>query len=297
MEAQHAQADEGTRKDQEAVESYLALLDHRQKLQHIALAATGAGTLLLMLLAGLCLPGALWAWVLPLLAGGVLLSGELLYGRRIQEERAKSRKIQRRLKKKMEKQGWDRAGMEENLKEKETSLGNLEAELREYESMSPDISAPQMEISALNLAMGTMETLTRQFRERVGDGLRERVSQILCEITDGRYREVLIDSDFQIRVNTEDRIVPAESLSRGTLEQIYFALRMAAGKLLCGEECFPVILDDVFGMYDEERLCAVLRYLAKEPRQVIISTCGKREAQLLKREGIPFHLISMEELQ
>jgi uncharacterized protein YhaN len=154
-----------------------------------------------------------------------------------------------------------------------------------------------MEISALNLAMGTMETLTRQFRERVGDGLRERVSQILCEITDGRYREVLIDSDFQIRVNTEDRIVPAESLSRGTLEQIYFALRMAAGELLCGEECFPVILDDVFGMYDEERLCAVLRYLAKEPRQVIISTCGKREAQLLKREGIPFHLISMEELQ
>ena len=41
---------------------------------------------------------------------------------------------------------------------------------------------------------------------------------------------------------------------------IYFALRMAAGELLCGQESFPVILDDVFGMYDEERLCACLLY-------------------------------------
>ena len=64
---------------------------------------------------------------------------------------------------------------------------------------------------------------------------------------------------------------------------------MAAGELLCGEECFPVILDDLFGMYDEDRLAAVLHWLEKEPRQVIISTCSRREIEILKREGIPFH--------
>ena len=39
---------------------------------------------------------------------------------------------------------------------------------------------------------------------------------------------------------------------RGTLELIYFAMRMAAGELLCQEESLPVILDDIFGMYEEE---------------------------------------------
>ena len=31
-------------------------------------------------------------------------------------------------------------------------------------------------------------------------------------------------------------------------------MRMAAGELLCQEESLPVILDDIFGMYEEEDL-------------------------------------------
>ena len=89
-------------------------------------------------------------------------------------------------------------------------------------------------------------------------------------------------------MNTGDRTVSIERLSRGTLEQIYFALRMAAGELFCKEEPFPVILDDVFGMYDEDRLAAALRWLHKENRQVIISTCHKREMEILDKEGIPY---------
>ena len=89
-------------------------------------------------------------------------------------------------------------------------------------------------------------------------------------------------------VNTEGRIVPLEQLSRGTAEQIYFSLRMAAGELLCGEEKFPVILDEVFGMYDEERLAAVLSWLSREKRQVIICTCRRREMEIMEKLGIPF---------
>ena len=121
--------------------------------------------------------------------------------------------------------------------------------------------------------------------------LKERTSQILSEITGGKYQEVLMDSEFKIKVNTQDRAVALERLSRGTIEQIYFALRMAAGELLCKGEPFPVILDDVFGMYDEDRLGAVLKWIYKEKRQVIISTCHKREMQILEKNGIPFQKI------
>ena len=65
-------------------------------------------------------------------------------------------------------------------------------------------------------------------------------------------------------------------------------MRMAAGELLCQEESLPVILDDIFGMYEEEDLEAVLEWMYKEKKQVIISTCSKREMELLDREGIPY---------
>ena len=100
-----------------------------------------------------------------------------------------------------------------------------------------------------------------------------------------------MDEKLKMAVNTEERVVPLERLSRGTLEQIYFALRMAAGELFCGDTPFPVILDDVFGSYDVDRLQALLRWLHNEDRQVMISTCSGREAELLREDGIPFNEI------
>ena len=98
----------------------------------------------------------------------------------------------------------------------------------------------------------------------------------------------MMDQELHITVNTPDRSIPAERLSRGTTEQVYFALRMAAGDLLCGNTPFPVILDDIFGMYDEARLTSALHWLADQNKQVIISTCSKREMEILDKEGIPY---------
>ena len=143
------------------------------------------------------------------------------------------------------------------------------------------------------MAMETIEALSGNITDQVGVRLKQRTSQILSEITGGKYREVLMDEELHMSVNTGERTVSIERLSRGTLEQIYFALRMAAGELFCKEEPFPVILDDVFGMYDEERLAAALRWLHKEERQVIISTCHKREMEILDKERIPYQKLPM----
>ena len=141
------------------------------------------------------------------------------------------------------------------------------------------------------MALETIEALSGNINSQVGRNLRQRTSEILSEITGGKYTQVLMDENLNMTVNTGDRIVSLERLSRGTLEQIYFALRMAAGELFCGKDTFPVILDDVFGMYDEDRLTAVLKWLCKEERQVIISTCHKREMELLDKAEIPYRKI------
>jgi uncharacterized protein YhaN len=75
---------------------------------------------------------------------------------------------------------------------------------------------------------------------------------------------------------TEGRKISIEQVSRGTIEQIYFALRMAASEILYEEE-YPIILDDTFVFYDDLRLENTLRWLAKSQKQVIIFTCQKRE--------------------
>ena len=149
--------------------------------------------------------------------------------------------------------------------------------------------AEEMEIESLNLAMTVIDQISRDIHRQVGGKLRRRISGILSEITGGRYTEILMDADLHMTVNTGERTVPLESLSRGTVEQIYFSLRMAAGELLCGREQLPVFLDEVFGMYDEERLTSVLKWLAKEKRQVIICSCRQREMEILENDGIAYN--------
>ena len=57
-----------------------------------------------------------------------------------------------------------------------------------------------------------------------------------------------------------DRI-SVDRLSEGTLEQIYFSIRMAASEMLL-EEPMPVILDDAFAFYDDKRLESVIKWLS-----------------------------------
>lgn len=188
---------------------------------------------------------------------------------------------------------WNRNSLDSDYEEKQTALANLQAELKECEENTEVMTPEETEIQALNMAMDTIEALSENITDQVGVRLKRRTSEILSEITGGKYREVLMDEELHMSVNTGERTVPIERLSRGTLEQIYFALRMAAGELFCKDEPFPVILDDVFGMYDEERLAAALRWLHKENRQVIISTCHKREMEILDKEGIPYQKLPM----
>ena len=55
----------------------------------------------------------------------------------------------------------------------------------------------------------------------------------------------------------------------------------------------PVLLDDVFAMYYEERLRQTLRWLHQRGGQTVIFTCHKREMEILRQEGIPVHVIEM----
>lgn len=257
--------------------------------QGLVMGGTLVAILLGIVLLGGFLPDIFYPRILVGVVGLGILAWEYLGRRRALEELERRQRMKNRWIQKQEKLRWNRESIQEAWKEKEMALHNLEADYREVQEKAYLPLAEEIEIEALNLAMETIEALSGNIHNQVGERLRRRTSGILNEITGGKYNEVLMDAGFHMTVNTGERTVPLANLSRGTMEQIYFALRMAAGELLCGKESFPVILDDVFGMYDEERLLAVLGWLYKEQRQVIISTCHKREMMLLEKAGIPYN--------
>ena len=221
-------------------------------------------------------------------AGVVLLLIGIFRNRQLQKEIRRRRRMKEKWMAKNKKVRSDKGAVESAIQEKRRQIESVQVQREELEEQLRDTLPEELEIDAINLAMETIEALSSDMSNQVGRQLHDRTSRILSEITNGKYRDVRFDEAFQMTVNTGDRMVPLEGLSRGTLEQIYFSLRMAAGELFLGPEPFPVILDDIFGMYDEERLSGVLRWLHHEKRQIIISTCSRRELEILEKEQIPY---------
>lgn len=88
--------------------------------------------------------------------------------------------------------------------------------------------------------------------------------------------------------------IPASRLSIGTIDQLYLSLRLAMAEDL-SEEKMPIILDEAFAYYDEERLKNILKYIDQRfyEHQIILLTCTNREKEILEKEKIKFHYIEM----
>lgn len=133
---------------------------------------------------------------------------------------------------------------------------------------------------ALELAEERMHKAAEETGARTAQAVDERASEIFSAITGGRYTKIDTERGRQITVWDGTRRIPAYRLSRGTLEQIWFSMRMASADVLL-EESLPLLLDDVFAFYDDKRLESVLKWLSIQKKQVIIFTCHKREEKLL----------------
>lgn len=178
---------------------------------------------------------------------------------------------------------WETERLGEEIREKQTLWSNLEEERQELVEGAFAASGEDEEETAIRVAADTIRRLSDEICRESERNLNDRVSAILSEITGGRCSRVLLDADMQVRIHTPEKLLGLWQVSRGTMEQIYFALRMAAGEMLCQGESVPVILDDAFVMYDDERLRQTLAWLKKSGRQVLLFTCQNRESEILSR--------------
>jgi uncharacterized protein YhaN len=124
--------------------------------------------------------------------------------------------------------------------------------------------------------------------------LAERAGRYLQSITAGAYEEVRIGPDLGIEVRIPGRDTfgdaKANQLSKGAIDQIYFALRLALVELLSeGGESLPMVLDDPFANYDDERLHASMRLLRDlaQWRQVLLFSCRQDVVTVARELELP----------
>ena len=144
-----------------------------------------------------------------------------------------------------------------------------------------------------------MTSLSSSIRDSFGLYLNKTASELIAGITGGIYTSLSVDENLNVFLNTKTKLVPLEQVSSGTMDQVYLALRLAAAKLIQGdhlkpEDQMPLIFDDSFVLYDDDRLKTALKWLVKAyTGQIIMFTCHQREAQMLTANLIPYHLIEI----
>lgn len=152
----------------------------------------------------------------------------------------------------------------------------------------------RQELESIDLAQETMNELSMSIRDSFGLYLNKTASGMISGITGGAYSSVSIDENLNAFLNTKRKLIPLEQVSSGTADQIYLALRLASALLIQGKSLMPLIFDDSFALYDDDRLETALKWLANSYKgQLIIFTCHRREEKALARGDIKFHLISI----
>lgn len=178
---------------------------------------------------------------------------------------------------------WKKEEYQKELQEKTVQLEVIRDELEELYGQREQLLSYDREMEAIDLAMLRIREVSAKIYREAGTEFSQTASGILAELTEGRYTQLALDEKMDVRINTPSRLLYLYQVSYGTMNQVYFALRMAAGKLLAFGQPVPIILDEVFAMYDDERLEAALRWLDSCGRQVILFSCQTREKILLDR--------------
>lgn len=138
---------------------------------------------------------------------------------------------------------------------------------------------------ALKLAHEVLLEAGLEIKRTFTPGLDSSMSTIITGLTAGRYMDLRGGDRLELKVTVPENgdIKSALMLSGAAADQMYLALRLAMADLLTtGRESLPLIMDEVFSQFDDNRTVLALRYLsnAYEKKQVLIFTCKKREVEI-----------------
>ena len=199
--------------------------------------------------------------------------------------------------------------MQKIINDKNIELHKLELDQNNIEPMLDNLSKIEEELVNNKNKMLTLnkinesfelakEALTKAYenmKNTVTPKFTEELSKNISSITDGKYNNIRFNDEKGLIVElSSGEYVPASRLSIGTIDQLYLSLRLSMIEDL-SKESMPIILDEAFAYFDEERLENILKYMNDkfENHQIILLTCTNREKRILEKEDIEFNYCKM----
>ena len=143
-------------------------------------------------------------------------------------------------------------------------------------------------VDALNFSCEILQKAFNDLKKQFSPQLAKAASNVLSEITDGKYKEVYTDDEFRIKLMSDFNFNDSLFYSRGTYEQIYFSMRIALLSIAVYDKKLPLFIDDAFGFYDDDRFINALKFILNESlnRQVFISSCRSNEYIYFRNEDV-----------
>ena len=166
---------------------------------------------------------------------------------------------------------------ESSLKENVEKLSDLEEQLVELNEKKSQLLT---KAKVINIAIQKLEEAYEELKLEVIPEMERNIKSMIKETTNGKYLNVIYNNEEGILTeNVVGELVPVSKLSLGTVDQMYLGFRLGISNKM-GE--LPIILDESFAYYDNDRLKNVLKALSNIDRQIIIMTCSDREKEIFE---------------
>jgi len=153
----------------------------------------------------------------------------------------------------------------------------------------------------LAIAASLVAEAQREVERQCQPVVLRRASQVFSAVTSSRY-ECLLQSDDRRElsvVDTKGSRTPVEQLSRATVEQLCFSLRIGLAQELaqCGS-LLPLVIDDALDTFDPTRSRAMAHHVVELGRrhQILLFTCRPETCDLLRSLDPTVNVITMQEL-
>ena len=147
----------------------------------------------------------------------------------------------------------------------------------------------------INKAKEFIKIAYEKMKRDVTPKFTQNLSEVIERISDGKYNKISINDEIGMVVGLPSgKYVEAEKLSTGTIEQLYLSLRLSMAKEI-SKETMPIILDEAFAYFDDERLENTLKFLLDnfKNNQILILTCTNREEKVLNKMNMNYKKIEL----
>ena len=150
--------------------------------------------------------------------------------------------------------------------------------------------------NAINLAKELLECAYFKMKNDVTPKFTRSLSENISKITNGKYNKIMINEEDGLIVELQNgEYKNADLLSKGTIQAIYLAFRLSMIEDISSEN-MPIILDETFAYYDDNRLLETIRNLYENysgNHQIILLTCTNREMDILEKLGIGYNKVEL----